>query len=364
MQQQSIPFTRPCPFLLLIWFALAIATTALAQAPGVGGNNPNLPGRSGGGSTHSIRGKIFLPSGNLPEQRIRVVLELSTGGIAGETFSDSVGNFEFRGLPNGAYRIKVPSDLRTYEESQEAVELYGTFSRTFAVQVYLKEKSSDSAFRTKDKILSVAEMQQVPKPAKKLYEQGLKLARENKPADATIKLQEALKIFPDYLYALNKLGEQQMLLNQPAEAQATFERAIAVNSRFALSHINLGLLHVSQKRYDQAITALETGNRHDDSYPMGHLQLGIALMSKTPPDYDRAEKEMLRAIDLGKRDLVYVRKYLFNLHVRRQAMDKAAAQLEAYLKEAPDAPDAAAVRQMLDKVKKAIAQQQGQAKQQ
>lgn len=363
MKQHSLPGAKPFPLLLLTWLVLALASTALAQTAGAGANNPNSPGRSGGGSTHTIRGKIFLPSGNLPEQRIRVVLELSTGGIAGETFSDSVGNFEFRGLPNGAYRVKVPSDARTYEESQEAVELYGTFNRTFAVQVYLKEKASD-AFRPKDKILSVAEMQQVPKPAKKLYEQGLKLARANKPADATIKLQEALKIFPDYLYALNKLGEQQMLMNQPAEAQATFERAIAVNSRFALSHINLGILHVSQKRYHEAITALETGNRHDDSYPMSHLQLGIALMSKTPPDYDRAEKELLRAMDMGKRDLVYVRKYLFNLHVRRQAMDKAAAQLEAYLKEVPDAPDAAAVRQMLDKVKKAIAQQTRQAKQQ
>lgn len=362
MQLQRVLSAKPFPVSLLALIVLAAAaTTALAQ--GGGGNNPNSPNRNSGGSTHTIRGKIFMPSGNLPEQRIRVVLEVSTGGVAGETFSDSVGNFEFRGLANGTYRIKVPTDTRTYEESQESVELYGTFNRTFAVQVYLKEKASDNAFRTNNKILSVAELQEVPKPARKLYEQSVKLARDSKPTEAVVKLQEALKIFPDYLHALNKLGEQQMAMSQTAEAQATFERAIAVNTKYALPHINLGILHVNQKRYAEAITELETGNQHDDSYPMGHLNLGIALMSKPSPDYDRAEKELLRAMSMGKRDFVYVRKYLFNLHVRRQMMDKAAEQLEAYLKEAPEAPDAAGVRQMLDKVKKTIAQQKGQAKQ-
>lgn len=361
MKQRFLLTTQPCLFLLLTLLVLAAATTASAQ--GSGANNPNAPSRSSSANQHTIRGKIFLPSGNLPEQRLRVVLELTTGGIAGETFSDSVGNFEFRGLSSGTYRVRVPTDTRTYEESQEAVELYGTFNRTFTVQVYLKEKSRDHDPRSNDKLLSVAELQEVPKPAKKLYDQSLKLAR-NKPTEAVSKLQEALKLFPDYLHALNKLGEQQMALSQFAEAQAAFERAITINTRYALPHINLGFLHISQKRYDQAIAELEIGNRHDDTYPMSHLHLGLALMSKPQPDYDRAEKELLRALEMGKGNLVHVRKYLFNLYVRRQMMDKAVAQLEAYLKEAPEAPDAADVRQMLDKVRKAIAKQTGQAKQQ
>jgi regulator of sirC expression with transglutaminase-like and TPR domain len=79
-------------------------------------------------------------------------------------------------------------------------------------------------------------------------------------------------------------------------------------------------------------------------------------MSKTPPDYARAEKEMTRALELGKREFIQVRKHLFNLNLRQQKLDKAAEQLEAYLKEAPDAPDAEQVRQTLEKVKKMIAQ--------
>ena len=98
---------------------------------------PISPGR---GASHTIRGKIFMPSGNPPDQRLRVVLEVNTGGNAGEAFSDSMGNFEFRSLSNGTYKIVTPSDGRVYETSQETVEVYGNFSRTFTVQIYLKEK--------------------------------------------------------------------------------------------------------------------------------------------------------------------------------------------------------------------------------
>ena len=61
--------------------------------------------------------------------------------------------------------------------------------------------------------------------------------------------------------------------------------------------------------------------------------------------------------------MVYARKILFNINVKRQNMEKAAEQLEAYLKEAPNAQDAEEVKQTLAKVKKAIAQQKGAAKQ-
>lgn len=346
-----------------VLLCIVLAVVAWAQGS-TGGANPG--GGAGGrnaGASHTLRGKIFMPSGQVPDQRIRVVLELNTGGIAGEAFSDSVGNFEFRSLPNGVYKIVIPSDTRTYETAQEVIELYGTFSRTVTAQVYLKEKNSDFGSRPKERLLTVADLQEVPKEAKKAYEKGLKRAGENKFEEAAAEFQQALRIFPDYLHALNKFGEQLAVMNKPAEAQAAYEKAIAVNPKFALPYINLGMLCVSHQKFDEAVPLLEQGNKLDDSFPMGHLNLGLALMQKPAPDYDRAEKEMTRAIDLGKGQLVAVRKYLFNLHVRRRAWDKAAAQLEAYLKEAPAAQDAGEIRQMLAKVKKMMTEQAGAPKQ-
>jgi tetratricopeptide (TPR) repeat protein len=345
------------PQALSLFIALsACAAQSLAQG---GATNPNSPGR---GPSHTIRGKIFMPSGSPPEQRLRVVLELNTGGIVNEVFSDSIGNFEFRSLPNGTYKIVAPSDGRVYETAQETIDVQGNFARTFTVQIYLKEKGEGVTVKSKEKIVSVADLQQPPKEAKKNYENGLKRARENKPEEAVALFQAAVRIFPEYLAAINKLGEQLAVMKKLAEAQAAFEKAISINPKYALPHINLGILLVERESYDEAIVELENGVSADDSYPMSHLKLGEALMSKLPPDYDRAEKELTRALELGKREFAYVRLYLFNLNLRRQRLDKAAEQLEAYLKEAPDAPDVEQVRQRLDKVKKAIEQQKATTK--
>jgi tetratricopeptide (TPR) repeat protein len=327
------------------------------QSSGGGSNPGGTVGGRGAGPSHSIRGKIFLPSGNPPEQRIRVVLELNTGGIVGETFSDSVGNFEFRSLPNGVYKLTIPTDSRTYETAQETIELYGTFSRTLTTQIYLRDKNADPSARPRERLLTPADIQEVPKDAKKAYEKGLKQAGENKFEEAAASFQKAIGIFPDYLHALNKLGEQRAMLNQHEDARAAFERAIAINQRFALPYINLGMLLYRMNRFDDAVAPLEQANRLDDTFPMCHLNLGLALMQKSEPDLDRAEKELVRAIELGKGNLAPARKYLYNLHVRRRAWDKAAAQLESYLKEVPTADDADAVRQMLAKVKKMAADQ-------
>jgi Carboxypeptidase regulatory-like domain len=93
----------------------ACAAQSFAQSGG-GTNSPNNPGRS---VSHNIRGKIFLPSDNLPEQRLRVVVELNTDGIVNEVFSDSMGNFAFRSLPNGTYKIVVQSDGQSYYDRAE-----------------------------------------------------------------------------------------------------------------------------------------------------------------------------------------------------------------------------------------------------
>ena len=196
--------------LLLVW--LCCLQRAAAQT-GTGGTTTNRAPIS-----HTIRGKVFLPSGHPPDMRVRVVLEANTGGIAGETFTDSVGNFEFRSVSNNNYRVTAHTDQRTFETTQEQLEVSGSFSRTFNVQIYLREKDAERAI-LKDKLLSVADTQEAPKNARKLYEKALKLARDDKHQDALAPLKEALQLFPDYLLALNKLGEEHARLEQLTEEE-------------------------------------------------------------------------------------------------------------------------------------------------
>jgi Tfp pilus assembly protein PilF len=355
MKIQAGGLIRSVSYLIAL-YALSAGSPGIASAQSSRGdppNNPPSPARSGGVVSHTIRGKIYLPSGHLAEQRIRVVLE-QNAGIAGETFSDSVGNFEFHALPSNTYRVTVHSDDQTFETTQETVDLFGSIPRTFTVQIYLREKIEGRIFKPQEKIVSVADFQEVPKTARKAYERGLKLLHDDKAEEAAASFQEAIIAFPEYLHAINKLGEQYVSMNRLSEAQSMFERAIALNRKFALPHINLGMLFVNWKKYAEAIASLETANRLDGTFPMAHFYLGVALLNSVPPDLDRAEKELERSLALGGKNFTAARKYLYNLCVRRMDLFKAAEHLEAYLKDAPNAPDAEEVRKRLASVKKAI----------
>lgn len=341
---------------------LAATTASMAQGGQSGGDrNTAGGGRSAGAVTHTVRGKIYMPSGSLPEQRLRVTLELATGGVAGETFSDSVGNFEFRSIPNSNYRVVVHGDRQQYDTTQESVEVFGTLSRTFSVQVYLRPLDAGPIVKPAGTMLSAAELsQKVPKAAAKLYDKGAKKFQEQKYDEALRLLQSALHEYPEYLKALNKLGEVHVEMKQPAEAQAMFEKALAINDKYPLTHVNLGILSYNLKQYPQAVERLQTANKYDEGFPMAHLYLGLSLMESQPPDYEQAERELLRAHTLGGKQMAYIWKYLFNLNYRRHALDKAAENLASYLKEVPDAADATAVRDMLGKVRKAIKEQNSQ----
>ncbi len=344
------------PANLLGWVCLLLISLPLTAQIS---NRPEVGGPSGGAGrgNHVIRGKIFLPSGRLPEHRMRVVLELVTGGIFSETFSDSVGNFEFRSLPNNHYRIIIPGDGQTYEKAEENMEVAGVSSQTFSTQLYLRIKDSDNRMVSSNKMVSAGEFaQDVPKAAKKCYEQGVKKLKDGKGDEALTHFQEALKIFPDYVPALNKVGEYQVEKQQHSEAEATFKRAAAISPTYPHTFINLGMLMVQMKRYPEAIEFLEAANKLDESFPMAHLNLGVALLEKSPQqgtDLERAERAFTTALALGGSQLVYIHKFLFNIYVRRQDYNRAVSELETYLKDAPNAPDSTQVQAMIAKVKKA-----------
>ncbi|MFN7926933.1 MAG: tetratricopeptide repeat protein [Blastocatellia bacterium] len=343
------------PFLRVLGVILVLSLAVLAQT--TSGSNPTAgSGASGNRGSHVIRGKIFLPSGRLPEQRMRVTLEVSTGGIYAETFSDSVGNFEFRSIPSSNYRVIVPTDGHTYETAQEAIEVSGTISRTYVTQLYLREKERDTRNSSHKMISAAAFEQNVPKAAKKPYEQGLKKMKDGKTEEAAALFQDALKLYPEYVLALNKLGETQAMLQKFTEAEATFQQSLTVSPKLPQTHISFGMMLVNLKRFPEAIEQFEIANNLDEDFPMAHLHLGIALLERKPQtenDLTRAEREFEKALAIGGPQLSYVHKLLFNLHLRRRNYPQAIMDLETYLKLNPAASDAAQVQEMLAKVKKA-----------
>src|SRR5215471_12051859 len=111
--------------MLIVGAALAVAQNRLPQADA------------------SIRGKVLLSNGQAGEH-IEVRLEGQQMQVIASTFTDGIGNFEFRNLPIGAYNIAVRAE--GYEEVRQLVEM--TAIRAGASTTIILNKSAAGDNRT------------------------------------------------------------------------------------------------------------------------------------------------------------------------------------------------------------------------
>jgi Flp pilus assembly protein TadD len=99
------------------------------------------------------------------------------------------------------------------------------------------------------------------------------------------------------------------------------------------------------KRYGEAVPVLRKALKQNDQSAVCHYFLGQALANLGL--FDEAEKELLLSLKLGKEQMKEAHRILAIIYSSRGAKKQAAQQLEAYLKLAPNAPDADQIKQMI-----------------
>lgn len=316
---------------LLVVFALACLLHAPARAQG----------------QNSLEGRVLLPSGSQPAQPVRVALTQS-GRRIHETFTDLSGRFYFPGLRGGAYQLTAEGDGRVFETTSVPVEIasFGGGGQTVTQNIQLKPKAG-AAVRPAASVAAEEIDPAVPDAARERFREGVKSAAEGKPEQAVRALQEAVKAHAPFYAANMALAEQLSKLGRYDEALAAYRKASGLKPDRAEPYVGVGVTLVSQGRYDEGIRLLRGVVEVDKNLPGPYLSLGYAEMQTG--DYEAAREHLLRALELGRPALAHV--YLANVYERTGRHAAAAAQLEAYLEENPDSPQAAAVRAAIDKLR-------------
>lgn len=178
------------------------------------------------GSGFTIFGKVSLPNGK-PAARVKVYLEGSRG-IARDTIADDQGQYEIRSMPAGRYRVRAvnpeaPEQVCDPTES----DTNRAYSNRLQIDVFLKlpipvEKQNFNPGAVN------AEDANVPKPARKAYEQALKLQKEKQPQEAIAQLAQAIELYPNYVQALTERGNLLMQQNRLPEAEADFADSVEI----------------------------------------------------------------------------------------------------------------------------------------
>ena len=290
---------------------------------------------TGFGGANAITGMVILSNGQRLLRRVSIRLQSMTKGDRVAT-TDEYGNFAFRGLVSGDYRVVIDKEqeFEPYSQSVEIRQFQGFPPQLYNLNIRLQLKGRPA---TKPGVLS-AELANVPKRALVHYNNAAEQAKKNDHLGAIEQLKLAIKEYPSFMLAFNELGVLYLKLNQLQNADEAFQGALKIIPDAFAPLLNRGIANFLMKRYGEAVPILRKALQKNDQSAVGHYFLGQALANLGL--FEDAEKELLTSLELGKEEVNEARRLLAIIYASRGAKKQAADQLEAYLKLAPDAPDA------------------------
>lgn len=251
------------------------------------------------------------------------------------TKTDAAGRYQFNGLTNGRYSVRVYAFRYDVEDQTLPVEINTVNIRGgegvgyFPLDFYLLPKKGGLA----EAELGVVFAQDVPPDAKKLYDRAVKDLSAKRMDEGVNGLNEAIQLFPQYYDALYRMGRELVVAKKYEDAVGFLIKAIEVNDKSATALYYLGYaFHNLDKKYNKAaITAL---TRAHELAPAS-LQVLIALgkVERDEGKFEAAEQHFLQAKKLTKTPIAEIHKQLAQLYSNNMKKYKEAAdELELYLK--------------------------------
>ena len=137
-------------------------------------------------------------------------------------------------------------------------------------------------------------------PQNELYHfrYGLLLTDSHAPAAGIVRLQEALKQFPNSARLWLALGIAQLTYGQNVEAENSFKRSLAVDTKLVPALAYLGMTYSERGAYEQAISFYEQATALNPQLAALHYLIADTLLKTANPDTTRAEKYLKRATEL------------------------------------------------------------------
>jgi Flp pilus assembly protein TadD len=123
---------------------------------------------------------------------------------------------------------------------------------------------------------------------------GMARVDQNRLAEACAEFQEALRIAPGDVDALDNYGAALMRLNRFAEAETQFRQALSLAPNRANLQHHLGMALQSQSRLDEALVYLTEAVRLSPDYAAAHTSRGQVLEQLLR--YDQAREAYERAV--------------------------------------------------------------------
>jgi TolA-binding protein len=193
----------------------------------------------------------------------------------------------------------------------------------------------------------------VPNGARKEFDKGAQDARSNNLKSATQHLEKAVAEYDKYAAAWNELGNIYSANKETEKARQAFEKAVAADPQYIPPYVSLASLAIQNQEYESAV---ETAGKALELDP----SVGVASFIQAIGNFrlnrlDAAEKSALDAQKGPHQTMPQVHAMLADIFLQKHDYSQAAAQMRAYLKEAPKGPFAADMKKDLEQIEKSAA---------
>lgn len=299
------------------------------------------------GITFEVSGEVHLPDGGPPSSHITVRLERFSGGIIDQMATDGHGKFRFPNLQRGYYTVYV--NAPGYKQAQQVADLQ-VIVKTYLVIELAPEESS----AVNGPAAAVIDAR-VPLDAQAEFAKGRAALLDRKTKDAVQHLLKAVHLYPDFFEARFLLGTAYMGTLQWEDAETALRRALEVKPENAAVLFSLGEVYRRQQRYADAEKTLQDGLKLEETSWQGHFTLALVYWERS--EILKAAPHAGRTLQL-KPDFADAHLLAGNLFVRLNLPERALTEYEEYLRLAPKSEPAEQTRQLVQKIKKALAAKQ------
>ena len=189
-------------------------------------------------------------------------------------------------------------------------------------------------------------VQEIPKEAKSKYEAGVINIGQNKNQEGLRDLKSAIEIFPNYFAALDLLGNEYIKLQYYDAANILLTKAVEVNPKSYRSWYGIAYANYSLNQNAESLKALNKAIEINPGSVEAILLKGILL--KKDKKYDECLVQLKKAKELAKGSVPEINWQMALLYANNfNLYEKAAEELELFLKEQPNTKDAEAVKKLI-----------------
>lgn len=302
------------------------------------------------GSRNTIQGDIMMPNGQRLDHPVIVWLGSSRGEMS--TTSSGNGSFVFRQLGGGRFVVRVDAG-DAYEQATEEISIpesgsAGSMSRIgqiYTVQIHLRPKLVEPIAKA-----AVINANDPPQAALDLFNKALESVKQGHRDKAIEQLKDALAIAPTFVAALNGLGVQYMKMGNYQAAVETFMNGLKLTPDSFMLHVNCGISLFSMNKPAEAEAQFAAAIAKNEVSGAAHLYHARTLIALNR--LDDAEKDLIRAVEIGGDDVKLAHRYLAGIYVEKRENVEAVKQLELYLKLAPDSKESDQIKNLIKELNK------------